>query len=59
MLEAGSDSSVTSDGTVDMVFVWDDILSILLGPGVRWYTVVYILDVYIEAYPSLVRKSSR
>lgn len=30
-----------------------------MGLGVCWYTVVYILDVYIEAYPSLVEKSSR
>lgn len=31
----------------------------LLGLGVRRYPVIYILDVYIEAYPSLVEKLSR
>ena len=36
-----------------------DQASLLLGLGVRWYTVVYILDVYIEAHPLLVEKSSR
>jgi len=31
--------------------LWTVYIGALLGLGVRWYTVVYILDVYIECLP--------
>jgi hypothetical protein len=45
--------SGTGEGvlTADLISVRWAVCSFMLELGVRWYTVVYILDVYIECLP--------